>query len=101
MSELLLVVNNLLDGKAAGLSGIPNELWKYYDDIVLKCLLDLLNSCLTVGDVAWVSMIPKSYDWDGIFMNTQPIAFIETARKILSKILSDHIFLAYSKFGVL
>ncbi|KAG9285553.1 hypothetical protein G9A89_006541 [Geosiphon pyriformis] len=29
MSELLLVVNNLPDGKAAGLSGIPNELWKH------------------------------------------------------------------------
>ncbi|KAG9296027.1 hypothetical protein G9A89_011879 [Geosiphon pyriformis] len=57
MNELLLVVNNLSDGKAAGLSGISNELWKHCDDMM--------------------------------------------ARKILSKILLDHISLAYNKFRVL
>ncbi|KAG9303458.1 hypothetical protein G9A89_013785 [Geosiphon pyriformis] len=46
-------------------------------------------------------MIPKPYDWDGILMNIRPIALIETARKILSKILSDRILSACSKFGVL
>ncbi|KAG9294889.1 hypothetical protein G9A89_003229 [Geosiphon pyriformis] len=44
MSKLLLVVNNLPDDKATGLSDIPNELWKHCNDIVLKCLLGLLNS---------------------------------------------------------
>ncbi|KAG9297126.1 hypothetical protein G9A89_019407 [Geosiphon pyriformis] len=46
-------------------------------------------------------MIPKPYDWDGVLTNTRPIALIETARKILSKILSDHISMACSKFNVL
>ncbi|KAG9297633.1 hypothetical protein G9A89_011148 [Geosiphon pyriformis] len=46
-------------------------------------------------------MIPKPYDWDEVFMNTQSIALIETARKILSKILSDHILVACSKFDIL
>ncbi|KAG9292697.1 hypothetical protein G9A89_008285 [Geosiphon pyriformis] len=50
---------------------------------------------------AWVLMISKSYDWDGILMNTCPIALIEMARKILSKILSDRISFTCSKFGVL
>ncbi|KAG9290411.1 hypothetical protein G9A89_007142 [Geosiphon pyriformis] len=77
--KLLLVVMGLPDGKAAGLSGIANEFWKH----------------------AWISMIPKPYNWDGILMNTQPIALIETAKKILSKILSDQILATYSKFGVL
>ncbi|KAG9284839.1 hypothetical protein G9A89_003762 [Geosiphon pyriformis] len=90
ISELLLVVNNLSDGKAAGLFGIPNKLWKHCGDIVLKCLLGLLNSYLTVGDVFVL-----------ILMNTQPIALIKMARKILFKILSDRIFLACSKFSVL
>ncbi|KAG9290892.1 hypothetical protein G9A89_011042 [Geosiphon pyriformis] len=81
MEELLLVVGGLPDDKVAGLSGIPNELWKH--------------------DGAWVLMIPKLYDWDGVLMNTHPIALIETARKILSKVLSDQIFFVCSKFGVL
>ncbi|KAG9300762.1 hypothetical protein G9A89_023560 [Geosiphon pyriformis] len=83
MSELLLVVNNLPNGKAAGLSGIPNKLWKHCGDMVLKCLLGLLNSCLTVGNVPVL--------WKRAW----------TARKIFSKILSDRISLACSKFGVL
>ncbi|KAG9296141.1 hypothetical protein G9A89_014733 [Geosiphon pyriformis] len=29
MGELLSVVGDLPDGKAAGLSGVPNELWKH------------------------------------------------------------------------
>ncbi|KAG9304921.1 hypothetical protein G9A89_010783 [Geosiphon pyriformis] len=50
---------------------------------------------------AWMSMIPKPYDWDRIFTNTRPIALIKTARKILSKVLSDRISMACSKFNVL
>ncbi|KAG9304125.1 hypothetical protein G9A89_019687 [Geosiphon pyriformis] len=107
MGELLSVVGGLPDGKAAGLSGILNELWKHGSEVVLGCLLALFNKCLSVGVVpvlwkkAWVSMIPKSYDWDGVLTNTWPIALIETARKILFKVLSNHISMACSKFNVL
>ncbi|KAG9306563.1 hypothetical protein G9A89_004760 [Geosiphon pyriformis] len=92
LSELLLVVNNLPNGKAAGLSSISNKLWKHGNDRVLGYFLRLLNTCLLVGSVpvlwrrAWVSIIPKFYDWDRVLTNTQPIALIETAKKILSKI---------------
>ncbi|KAG9291305.1 hypothetical protein G9A89_021807 [Geosiphon pyriformis] len=74
--EFFGVVSNLPDGKAAGLLGISNELWKYCD----KSILDMLLSVLT---------------------NTCPIALIETAHKILSKILSDRISSACSTFDVL
>ncbi|KAG9301395.1 hypothetical protein G9A89_018067 [Geosiphon pyriformis] len=90
MDKLLSVTNELPDGKAAGLSDILNEFWKHGCGEVLKCLLVLLNMCLSVGMVpalwkkTWVLMIPKPYDWDG------------TARKILFKILSDRISLACS-----
>ncbi|KAG9302953.1 hypothetical protein G9A89_022370 [Geosiphon pyriformis] len=50
---------------------------------------------------AWVFMIPKPYKWESVFINTHSIALIETAHKVLSKILSDRISLAYSKFDVL
>ncbi|KAG9301356.1 hypothetical protein G9A89_018028 [Geosiphon pyriformis] len=50
---------------------------------------------------AWVSMIPKSYEWKGVLTNTRLIALIETAHKILSKILSDKISLACNTHNVL
>ncbi|KAG9305206.1 hypothetical protein G9A89_010714 [Geosiphon pyriformis] len=83
MCEMSSVISNLPDGKAVGLSGITNELWKH------------------TGCLAWVSMIPKPYDWDGILSNTHPIVLIETTRKILLKVLSDRISLACSRFDVL
>ncbi|KAG9304895.1 hypothetical protein G9A89_010757 [Geosiphon pyriformis] len=78
--EMFSVILSLPDGKAAGLSGISNELsWRK----------------------AWVSMISKPYEWEGVLTNTHPIALIETAHKILSKILSDRISSACNEFDVL
>ncbi|KAG9307039.1 hypothetical protein G9A89_003090 [Geosiphon pyriformis] len=88
--KLSSVVSRLPNGKATGFSDISNKLWKHSGDGVMVCLLDLLNSCLKVGDVP-----------NGILINTRLIALIETARKILFKVLLDHISFAYSKFGVL
>ncbi|KAG9285706.1 hypothetical protein G9A89_002273 [Geosiphon pyriformis] len=65
LDELLVVVNDLLDGKAAGLSDITNELWKHYNK----------------RKRAWVSIIPKPYEWKGTLTNIRPIALIETAYK--------------------
>ncbi|KAG9299500.1 hypothetical protein G9A89_020671 [Geosiphon pyriformis] len=48
MVELFLVIEDLLNDKAAGLSKIPNELWKHYNKEVLACLLKLLNLCLSL-----------------------------------------------------
>ncbi|KAG9289179.1 hypothetical protein G9A89_022488 [Geosiphon pyriformis] len=92
------VISNLPDGKAAGFSGITNELWKHCDKSVLDMLLVLLNFCL---DCESVSMIPKPYKWERVLTNTHPIALIETARKVFSKILSNWISMAYSTFDVL
>ncbi|KAG9306514.1 hypothetical protein G9A89_004711 [Geosiphon pyriformis] len=86
--EMFGVVSNLPDEKAAGLSGIANELWKYCDKLVLHMLLVLLNFCLICES-------------EGVLTNTQSIVLIETAHKILSKILSDWISLACSSFNVL
>ncbi|KAG9299181.1 hypothetical protein G9A89_013829 [Geosiphon pyriformis] len=89
------------------LSGILNKLWKHCGGEILVCLLKLLNLCLNIDIVpnlwkkAWVSMIPKPYEWNSILTNTRPIILVETVCKILSKILSDRISLACSKFNVL
>ncbi|KAG9291333.1 hypothetical protein G9A89_003985 [Geosiphon pyriformis] len=44
LSELLLVVDGLLNNKAVDLSDISNELWKHDDNRVLRYLLKLLNA---------------------------------------------------------
>ncbi|KAG9296035.1 hypothetical protein G9A89_011887 [Geosiphon pyriformis] len=46
--ELLGVISDLPDGKATGLSGISNKLWKHCDKSVIDMFLILLNSCLTL-----------------------------------------------------
>ncbi|KAG9298368.1 hypothetical protein G9A89_003185 [Geosiphon pyriformis] len=81
--ELFEVVFNLPDGKAAGLS-------------VFNMLLVLLNSCLSEESVSgsWREA------WKGVLTNTHSIALIETARKILFKILSDRISSACSTHNV-
>ncbi|KAG9293619.1 hypothetical protein G9A89_005622 [Geosiphon pyriformis] len=98
-NEMFGVISNLPNKKAAGLSGITNELWKHCDKSVLDMLLVLLNFCLNCKKV-WVLMIPKPYKWEGVLINTHPIALIETARKVLFKIFSDRISLACSTFNV-
>ncbi|KAG9296905.1 hypothetical protein G9A89_006860 [Geosiphon pyriformis] len=80
---------------------------KHCDKSVLDMLLVLLNFCLICKSVpsawkeTWILIIPKPYEWNEVLMNTQPIALIETACKILSKILSNKILLACSTFDVL
>ncbi|KAG9292228.1 hypothetical protein G9A89_023948 [Geosiphon pyriformis] len=107
VDELHCVVFSLPNGKAAGLLSISNELWKCCDKSVLGLFLVLLNSCLSCESVpgpwkeTWVSIISKPYEWKDVLMNTHPIALIETAHKILSKILSDRILLVCSSYDVL
>ncbi|KAG9306874.1 hypothetical protein G9A89_002543 [Geosiphon pyriformis] len=90
------VVSELPNDKAAGLSDISNKLWKHCDKSVLDMLLVILNFCLS-GELAWVLIIPKPYEWKGVLTNTCPIALI----KMACKILSDRIFLICSAFDVL
>ncbi|KAG9299723.1 hypothetical protein G9A89_013083 [Geosiphon pyriformis] len=96
LDDLMHVIRDLLDSKAAGLSGISNELWKHCDGSVLGLLLDLLNICLVCESIfhCWKEA------W-GVLTNTKLITLIETARKILSKLLSDRISLVYSLFNIL
>ncbi|KAG9292088.1 hypothetical protein G9A89_017988 [Geosiphon pyriformis] len=86
-NKLFGVVSFLSNGKAVGLSCILNKFWKHCDKAVLDMLLVFLNFCLS--------------NESGVLTNTQSIALIETAHKILSKILSDRILLAYSTFDIL
>ncbi|KAG9295050.1 hypothetical protein G9A89_017844 [Geosiphon pyriformis] len=98
LDDLTCVIKDLPDGKAAGLSGISNKLWKHCDSSVLGLFLNLLNICLKE---AWVSMISKPYEWEGVLTNTKLNTLIETACKIFSKLLFNRILSVYSLFNVL
>ncbi|KAG9289724.1 hypothetical protein G9A89_014459 [Geosiphon pyriformis] len=50
-NEFFRVIKSLPNGKAAGLSGISNELWKHGDELILGGLLDITNACLVFGAV--------------------------------------------------
>ncbi|KAG9304069.1 hypothetical protein G9A89_005979 [Geosiphon pyriformis] len=96
-NKLVNVILDLPNGKAAGLSGISNKLWKHCGNNMLECLLSLLNSCLNISKV--LALWKRA--WDSILINTKPIVLIKTARKILSKLLSNRISLACFRFVVL
>ncbi|KAG9305739.1 hypothetical protein G9A89_005137 [Geosiphon pyriformis] len=49
--EMSSIILSLPNRKAAGLSGISNELWKHCDKSVLDMLLVLLNVCLECESV--------------------------------------------------
>ncbi|KAG9305299.1 hypothetical protein G9A89_007794, partial [Geosiphon pyriformis] len=72
-----------------------------FHKVILDHLVDEEELVLEPKLEAWVSMISKPYEWEGVLTNTHFIALIKTACKILSKILSDRISLACSKFDVL
>ncbi|KAG9303428.1 hypothetical protein G9A89_013754 [Geosiphon pyriformis] len=74
----------------------PIEVDEFFDVV-----LDLPDNKAAGLSEAWVSMIPKPYDWKGVLTNIYPIALTETVYKILSKILSNRISLACSKYDVL
>ncbi|KAG9305909.1 hypothetical protein G9A89_016562 [Geosiphon pyriformis] len=95
-NELFGMVFDLLNSKAAGLSDISNELWKHCDKFVISMLLELLNTCLSSESVPCV----WKEAWKGILTNICSIVLIEMAHKILFKILSDRISLAYNHFDV-
>ncbi|KAG9305116.1 hypothetical protein G9A89_007756 [Geosiphon pyriformis] len=78
-SELLAVVKDLPDGKTATLKAS----WGDGIKMSLKIVKHMSNS--------WAY---------GVLTNTRPIALIETARKILSKVLFDRISSACNRFGV-
>ncbi|KAG9296130.1 hypothetical protein G9A89_011983 [Geosiphon pyriformis] len=81
INKLLPVVFSLPNSKAAGGSEMSVK--------AVKCVFDCwFGACFVERG-------------NGVLTNTQLIVLIETARKILSKILSDHILVACSKFNVL
>ncbi|KAG9291065.1 hypothetical protein G9A89_012937 [Geosiphon pyriformis] len=71
-----------------------------FSDVMCPINFDEMSSVISNlpnGKVeAWMSIIPKPYEWKGVLMNTCLIALIEMACKILSKIFLDKISFVYN-----
>jgi len=95
--ELAIALRDAPSNKAAGPSNIPTECWKKAGKKTKEALLNLLNQCLIQKDIpdewkkATVILIPKPKNWQGNVDITRPITLIETARKLLTRILTDRI----------
>lgn len=89
LDEWRAVLASMLNGKAAGLSGIPYEMLKHLDPISSSLLLQLVSHCLTDANIpdlwrqALVYPIPKSHEWNCHLKNTRPITLLESIRKTL------------------
>src|SRR5579859_8002597 len=107
LEELKNVIHNLASNKATGSSKISNEIIKHLKDNTITLIKDLMNDCLQESDilVEWkyanIYPIPKPKEWSCDLNNTRPITLLETMRKILVKILNNHLAKIFVKNKVL
>jgi hypothetical protein len=74
---------------------------------MLKHMKDLISFCFRSGLIptewkcATVYPIPKPHDWECQLKNTRPITLLETARKLMVKILNQRLSSIFFKYDVL
>ncbi|CAB4426174.1 unnamed protein product [Rhizophagus irregularis] len=98
VSELRTVINNSPSRKAPGPSSIPYEWFKLLSADGISYLCQLMNSCLVSADIpddwrlASIVPIPKPHEFECLLKNTRLITLLETARKLLVKIITNRLF---------
>ncbi|PKC14434.1 hypothetical protein RhiirA5_409432 [Rhizophagus irregularis] len=105
--ELRAVINISLHHKAPGPSCIPYEWFRLLSPEGLLYLCKLMNSCLASSDIpkdwclASIVPIPKPHEFECLLNNTCPITLLETAQKLLVKIVTDRLSQVMAKYQVL
>src|SRR4051812_44468669 len=90
-------IKNLSNNKAAGLSGIPYDLIKQLPEEASLYLKLLITECFDLEEIpshwkdATIYPIPKPYDWNCYLSNTRPITLLDTARKIMTRIMNKRL----------
>ena len=70
-------------------------------------LKDIVSLCFTSGHIpsqwkdATIFPIPKPTDWNCYLKNTRPICLIETARKLMTKIMTNRLASILHRFKIL
>jgi hypothetical protein len=95
--ELRAVINNSPPRKAPGPSSIPYEWFKLLSADGISYLCQLMNLCLASADIpddwhlASIVPIPKPHEFECLLKNTRSITLLETAQKLLVKIITDRL----------
>ena len=90
-------INSLPNNKATGTSRIPYELFKHLSDDASLYLKHLVTECFNTSEIpsqwkdATIYPIPKPYDWNCYLSNTRPICLLDTARKIMTRIMNKRL----------
>ena len=97
LNEWHNIIKNLPNDKAAGPSGITNEMIKHLGEKSSLIIFDLVCACIKLKDIpsAWreanIYPIPKPKDWNSDLSNTRPITLLETVRKAMVRIINDRL----------
>ena len=91
------MIKNLPNNKAAGNSRIPYELFKHLSEEASLYLKLLVTECFNTSEIpsqwkdAFIYPIPKPYDWNCYLNNTRPICLLDTARKLMTRIMNKRL----------
>src|SRR6266480_3637088 len=95
--EWHFTISALPNDKASGPSGILYEILKNLSPFLSKSLRELITLCFNSGHIpsqwkdATIYSIPKPTDWNCHLKNTRPICLIETAKKLMTKIMTNRL----------
>src|SRR5215216_3996983 len=106
-NEWCSVLSHLAKDKAAGPSGIHNEMFQHLGDKFKHLVWQLICMCFTIGDtpsewkIAHVYPIPKPMEWECDITKTHPITLLETLRKAFVKVITNRLSKILAKHHVL
>ena len=106
LDEWISVLKSLPADKAAGPSGITNEMISHLGSKTQYLLWQLIQMCFIIGDIpnewkiAHIYPIPKPSEWNCDISQTRPITLLETARKGFVKILNNRLSKLLEKHNI-
>jgi hypothetical protein len=86
--EWTSAIKSLPSNKAAGISQITYEMLKHLPNSSSNYLRELINECFKSSSIP---SIPKPHKWNCYLKNTRPITLLDTARKLMTRILYNRI----------
>ena len=95
--EVITIIKETPNNKAAGPSKITYKCWKYAPAKVVEAIVKLFNKILREERTpnewkrANIIPIPKTSDWKKNIDKTRPITLMETLRKIFSKAMTNRV----------
>jgi hypothetical protein len=105
--EWISVLHSLPADKAAGPSGITNEMIIQLGSKTQHLLWQLIKMCFIIGEIpnewkiAHIYPIPKPAEWNCNINQTRPITLLETARKGFVKIINNRLSHLIEKHNIL